>query len=327
MHNHITIAVVEGDGIGKEVIPASVTVLDTLSLDIEKVPIEIGYGKWERTGSAITEEDFEILRSCDCMLFGAVTTPPDPDYRSVLVQIRQGFDLYANIRPIRSITNDRKIDFTIVRENTEGMYSGVEEVFSDAVHSTRVITRRGSERIAEYACSLARDKRLTIVHKANILKSCRLFREVCIGIAERNGVQWEDMLVDSTAHRLVLDPERFEVIVTTNLFGDILSDMSAALIGGLGVCASANIGDDYAMFEPVHGSAPDIAGKGLANPIATIMSLAMMLEWRGMERESSVVTGAVLNSVSLGMTTPDLGGRFSTAEVAAEVAKRVEEGL
>lgn len=327
MHNHITIAVVEGDGIGKEVIPATVTVLDTLSLDIEKVPVEIGYGKWKRTGSAIAEEDFDILRSCDCMLFGAVTTPPDPDYQSVLVQIRQGFDLYANIRPIRSITNDRKIDFTIVRENTEGMYSGVEEVFSDAVHSTRIITRRCSERIAEYACSLARDKRLTIVHKANIMKSCRLFREVCIGIAERNGVQWEDMLVDSTAHRLILDPERFEVIVTTNLFGDILSDMSAALIGGLGVCASANIGDDYAMFEPVHGSAPDIAGKGLANPVAAIMSLAMMLEWQGMEQESGVVTGAVLNSVSLGMTTPDLGGRFSTAEVATAIAKMVEDGL
>jgi len=326
MH-HPKIAVVEGDGIGKEVIPAALQVLDALSLDVEKVPVEIGYGRWERTGRAITEEDFEIFRSCDCIFFGAITTPPDPEYQSVLVQIRRRFDLYANIRPIKDMTNGSNIDFTIVRENTEGMYSGIEHVFPDAVYSTRVITRRGCERIAAYACSLAHKKRLTIVHKANILKSCWLFRDVCIDIADQNGIQWEDMLVDAAAHRLVLDPERFEVIVTTNLFGDILSDMSAALIGGLGVCASANIGTDYALFEPVHGSAPDIASRGLANPIAAIMSLAMMLRWYGAIREADAVEAAVSEVVSRGITTPDIGGRRSTTEVADAIVRVVEENL
>ncbi|HIE32194.1 MAG TPA: NAD-dependent isocitrate dehydrogenase [Methanosarcinales archaeon] len=319
------VAVVEGDGIGKEVVSAALKVLDALSLDIEEVPVEIGYGKWKRTGKAITEDDFDIFESCDCIFFGAITTPPDPDYKSVLVRIRQKFDLYANIRPIKGMGVGENIDFTIVRENTEGMYSGVEQVFPDAVHSTRVITRRGSERIAEYACSLARGKRLTIVHKANILKSCRLFRDVCIGVADRHKILWEDMLVDAVAHRLVLDPERFELIVTTNLFGDILSDMAAALIGGLGLCASANIGEDYALFEPVHGSAPDIAGKGLANPVAAILSLAMMLKWFGRVEESDAVHDAVSRVLAGGITTPDLGGRYSTAEVAEAVAAAIEK--
>ncbi len=339
--NRMKIAVVGGDGIGKEVVPAALQVLDVLSLDIEKVPVEVGYGKWKRTGRAITEDDFDLFRSCDCIFFGAITTPPDPDYKSVLVQIRREFDLYANIRPVKGMGGGKNINFTIVRENTEGMYSGVEQVFPDAVHSTRVITRKGSERIAEYACLLASGdrggsggwggdrrkhlKRLTIVHKANILQSCRLFREVCIGVADRRGIPWEDMLVDATAHRLVLDPERFELIVTTNLFGDILSDMAAALIGGLGLCASANIGENYALFEPVHGSAPDIAGKGLANPIAAILSLAMMLKWCGRAEESDAVHDAVSRVTAAGIVTPDFGGRCSTMEVAEAVAAAIEE--
>jgi methanogen homoisocitrate dehydrogenase len=332
--SRMKVAVVEGDGIGKEVVPAALRVLDAFSLDIEEVPVEIGYGKWKRTGKAITDDDFNIFESCDCIFFGAITTPPDPSYKSVLVRIRQQFDLYANIRPVKGMGSGNNIDFTIVRENTEGMYSGIEHVFPDAVHSTRVITRRGSERIAEYACLLARGnkghegnnrKRLTIVHKANILRSCRLFREVCIGVADRRKILWEDMLVDATAHRLVLDPERFELIVTTNLFGDILSDMAAALIGGLGLCASANIGEDYALFEPVHGSAPDIAGKGIANPIAAILSLAMMLKWCGKAEESDAVHDAVSRVMAAGVMTPDLGGRCSTAEVAEAVAAAIEK--
>lgn len=326
MH-HPKIAVVEGDGIGKEVIPAALQVLDALSLDVEKVPVEIGYGRWKRTGRAITEEDFDIFRSCDCIFFGAITTPPNPEYQSVLIRIRRRFDLYANIRPIKDITNGSKIDFTIVRENTEGMYSGIEHVFPDAVYSTRVITRRGCERIAAYACSLAQKRRLTIVHKSNILKSCRLFRDVCIDIADQNGIQWEDMLVDATAHRLVLDPERFDVLVITNLFGDILSDMSAALIGGLGVCASANIGADYALFEPVHGSAPDIAGRGIANPVAAVMSLAMMFRWYGRIEEADTVEAAVSDVISRGIRTPDIGGRYSTTDVADAIANVVKEKL
>ena len=278
------IAVIPGDGVGKEVIPAALSVLDYFGHDIEKIPLEIGYGRWERTGCAIADEDIAIIRQCDCVLFGAITTPPDPDYRSVLVRLRKELDLYANIRPFSPLKKVRlpcskSFDFIIVRENTEGMYSGVEELHDNVAYTTRVITRKGSERIAEKACALAktRKKQITIVHKANVLKSDSFFRDICTGVAKKNGISYNEMLVDSMAYDLILRPERYDVIVTTNLFGDILSDEAAAISGGLGLCPSANTGDRYALFEPIHGSAPDIAGKGIANPIAAILSVRMML--------------------------------------------------
>ncbi|MDP2845749.1 MAG: isocitrate/isopropylmalate family dehydrogenase [Candidatus Methanoperedens sp.] len=325
------LAVIPGDGIGREVIPAALSVLDAFGMDIEKVPLDIGYGKWEKTGSALTDEDMAIIKECDCVLFGAITTPPDPNYKSVLMRLRKELDLYANIRPFVPLEKvtlpcGKKFDFVIVRENTEGMYSGVEELHEDAAYTTRIITRKGSERIAERACMIAneRKKRLTIVHKANVLKSDSFFRDVCITVVKRRGISYNEMLVDAMAYDLILNPQKYDVIVTTNLFGDILSDVAAAIAGGLGLCPSANIGDRYALFEPIHGSAPDIAGKGIANPIAAILSVRMMLEWMGRTKEAIAISRAVDEVLKEGIKTPDLGGSCSTADVAKAIARLVK---
>lgn len=326
------LAVVEGDGVGKEVIPASIKVLDALSLDVEKVSVELGYGKWEKTGSAITDEDIVILKECDCVFFGAVTTPPDPNYKSVLLTIRKELDMYANIRPIRPLPSVKGIhdrndfNFIIVRENTEGLYSGIEEIGNDVSSTKRVITRKGSKRIADYACKLAKSRtnKLTIVHKSNVMKSDKLFLDVSRQAAIDAGVVHRDELVDSFAYNLITSPWNYDVIVTTNLFGDILSDMSGALIGGLGLLPSANIGEKYAFFEPVHGSAPDIAGKNIANPIAAILSLKMLLEWHGDLAEAAIVEEAVDAALNMGICTPDLGGKHSTSDVGEIIAKYIK---
>ncbi len=317
------LAVVPGDGIGREVVPAALEVLDAFGLDIDKIHLDIGYRKWEKTGKAITDEDMDIIKKCDCVLFGAITTPPDPDYKSVLMRLRKELDLYANIRPFSHLKNVRlpcakEFDFVIVRENTEGMYSSIEELHEDVAYTTRVITRKGSERIAESACSIAkaRKRHITIVHKANVLKSCSFFRNISIDVAKRNGIAYNEMFIDAMAYELVLRPAKYDVIVTTNLFGDILSDVAAAISGGLGLCPSANVGEHYALFEPVHGSAPDIAGKGIANPIAAVLSVKMMLEWAGRMEEATVIGRAVDSVLQGGIVTPDLGGSYSTADVA-----------
>lgn len=327
------LAVVEGDGIGKEVIPAAIEVLDALSLPIEKVPVELGYGKWEKTGSAITDEDLEILKECDCILFGAITTPSDPNYKSVLLTIRKELDMYANIRPIkpidgiRGVTGRNDFNLVIVRENTEGMYSGIEEIHEDVAYTKRVITRKGSARIAEYACKLAKNRknRMEIVHKSNVLKSDRLFLDVCRQTALSQQVEYHDTLVDSMAYNLITHPNRYDVIVTTNLFGDILSDMAAALVGGLGLVPSANIGKKHAFFEPVHGSAPDIAGKSIANPIAAILSMKMMLEWYELTDKAKIVQDAIEYVINQNNVTPDLGGKATTSEVGQAITNRVKQ--
>ncbi|MBC7086432.1 MAG: NAD-dependent isocitrate dehydrogenase [Methanomethylovorans sp.] len=327
------IAVVQGDGIGKEVIPAALEVLDALSLPIEKVPVELGYDKWKKTGYAITEDDLDILKECDCILFGAITTPPDPAYKSVLLTIRKELDLYANIRPIKpidgimGITERNDFNFVIVRENTEGMYSGIEEIHEDVAYTKRVVTRKGSERIAEYACKLAkkRQKRLEIVHKSNVLKSDKLFLDICRHTADIHNVEYHDTLVDTMAYNLIAHPNRYDVIVTTNLFGDILSDLAAVLVGGLGLVPSANIGKKHAFFEPVHGSAPDIAGKGIANPIAAILSMKMMLEWYQLTDLARLVQDAIEYTINQNLVTPDLGGKATTNEVGEAIAARVKQ--
>jgi methanogen homoisocitrate dehydrogenase len=327
------IAVVEGDGIGKEVIPAAIEVLDVLALPVEKVPVELGYAKWEKTGSAITDDDLAVLKECDCILFGAITTPSDPTYKSVLLTIRKELDMYANIRPIKPIdgivgvTGRSDFNLVIVRENTEGMYSGIEEIHEDVAYTKRVITRKGSARIADYACKLAKSRqhRLEIVHKSNVLKSDRLFLDVCRQTASSYHIDHHDTLVDSMAYNLITHPNRYDVIVTTNLFGDILSDMAAALVGGLGLVPSANIGKGHAFFEPVHGSAPDIAGKGIANPIAAILSMKMMLEWYELNHQAKLVQDAIEFAINQNMVTPDLGGISTTREVGNTIAERVKQ--
>jgi methanogen homoisocitrate dehydrogenase len=326
------LAVVEGDGVGKEVIPAALGVLDAFELDVEKIPLELGYGKWERTGSAITDEDIDTLKDCDCVLFGAITTPSDPNYKSVLLTIRKELDMYANVRPIRPLPSVKGIydrtdfNYIIVRENTEGLYSGIEEIGEDVCTTKRVITRKGSKRIADYASKLAgsRTNKMTIVHKSNVMKSDKLFLDVCRQSATDAGVMHNDELVDSFAYNLIQNPWNYDVIVTTNLFGDILSDMSGALVGGLGLLPSANIGEKYAFFEPVHGSAPDIAGRNIANPLAAILSLKMLLEWHGDMAEAAILEEAIDTSLNLGICTPDLGGKSSTSEVGEFLANYIK---
>lgn len=317
----VKIAVVEGDGIGKEVIPVAVDILTLLHPDIELFPVVVGYGRWEKTGVAIDEEDLNLLGSADAILFGAVTTPPDPEYKSVVVQIRRGLDLYANVRPIRG----KDFDIIIVRENTEGLYSGIEKIEDDQACTLRCISRRGSERIARYACTCAaaRRRELTIGHKANVLKSDVFFRDICIEEAKAAKITFKDSFIDALCFDVLQHPERYDVIVTTNMFGDILSDVASYLVGGLGLLPSANIGHDHALFEPVHGSAPDIAGKNVANPVAAIRSAAMLLSHIGSQDSAELVEKAIRNVMARGIRTCDLGGTAGTDEFGREVYREL----
>ena len=318
----VKVAIVEGDGIGHEVIPVARDILAALRPDFEFFDVEVGYGVWERTGCACGEEAMADLRSADVILFGAITTPPDPDYRSILLQIRHDFDLYANVRPIQG----GDVDIVIVRENTEGLYSGIEWAEADRACTVRVVTRQGSERIARYACTLARSRRhLTIGNKANVLKSDCLFVEICMAEAARADVPCKACYIDALCLDVLMHPDRYDVIVATNIFGDILSDTAAYLVGGLGMLPSANIGERHALFEPVHGSAPDIAGRNVANPIAAIRSAAMLLDHIGDPASAAVVEEAVRRVVDAGVRTADLGGIVGTREFGAAVFREVEQ--
>lgn len=319
------VAVLPGDGIGKEVVPVAVDVLKAVMPEAEYVPVDVGYERFIRESTAMSPEDLNTIKECNGILFGAVTTPPKKCYKSVILTLRTELDMYANVRPFRSCAiSPYRVDFTIYRENCEDLYCGMEDVSDDRVLSTRKITRHASERIARAACRKPGIRKLAIVHKANVLRSCELFRDVCRGVAVEMGVPYEEVLVDTIAYNLIKDPSRYDTIVTTNLFGDILSDEAAALIGGLGLSPSANVGDHYALFEPVHGSAPDIAGKGIANPIAAVLSAKMLLEWSGHPVEALRVQQAVDKTIADGIFTPDIGGAYHTADVRSSLLKFLE---
>ena len=329
------IALIEGDGIGHEVVPLGQRLLQATGLSFEFVRAEVGWETFQRLGIALPEETLATVAACDAVLFGAVSSPlsPVPGYKSPIVGMRRHFDLYANLRPVLSqpiASSQQGIDMMIVRENSEGLYSGRERTDGNEAVTERVITRRGSERIVRLACQIAetRRKRLTIVHKANVLRAtCGLFREVAFQVASAfPNLQVEEMLVDTAAMRLITEPRRFDIIVTTNLFGDILSDEASALVGGLGIAPSANIGEHAAIFEPVHGSAPDIAGKGIANPIATFFACAMLLDRLGEGQIAERVRSAVTRALAQGPWTPDLGGKATTADVAGAVIDNLVKG-
>jgi len=310
------IAVVEGDGIGKEVIPVAREILGAVRPDLDFFPLEVGYGRWERTGEAITSADIRALKEADAVLFGAVTTPLDPNYQSVVVRMRKDLDLYANVRPVKG----NAADIVIVRENTEGLYAGVEEVGPDRATTLRVITRKGSERIARFACGLAKGRRhLTIGHKANVLKADTLFRDICISVSKEAGVTYHEKFIDALCLDVLQHPRDYDVIVTENMFGDILSDVAAYLVGGLGMLPSGNIGDRHALFEPVHGSAPKHAGKDTANPIAAVRSGAMLLEHLGDRENATRIDGAVEQVLASGVKTRDLGGKAGTKEMGKAI--------
>jgi methanogen homoisocitrate dehydrogenase len=305
------IAVVEGNGIGHEVIPVAQKVLERLRPDLEFFTVEIGYDRWERTGSAISDEEIVALSSADAVLFGAVTTPPAPEYRSCVVAIRKALDLYANVRPVKG----DGFDIVIVRENTEGLYSGIERIEEDRATTLRVLTKKGCERIARYACRLAGGRKLlTVGHKANVIKADILFRDICLAEAKKANVPCNERFIDALCLDLLLHPAAYDVVVTENMFGDILSDAAAYLVGGLGMLPSANIGERNALFEPVHGSAPDIAGKNIANPVAAVRSAAMLLEYIGDASSARKIEKAVATLLKNGVKTRDLGGNAGTRE-------------
>ena len=315
------IAVVEGDGIGHEVIPPVREMLAMLRPDIEFLEIEAGYGRWQRTGDAITDDDIAALRTADAILFGAITAPPAPDYQSVIVRIRKELDLYANIRPVKG----SRADLIVVRENTEGLYSGIEKIEKDTACTVRCITRKGSERISRYACMLAtRRRNLTIGHKANILKSDVFFRDICMEEAHKAGVWVRECYIDALCLDVLLHPEKYDIIVTTNLFGDILSDVAAYLVGGLGLLPSGNIGENHALFEPVHGSAPDISGQDIANPIAAMRSGSMLLAHLRDEPSAALIDQAIEAVLGKGIMTRDLGGTAGTRDFSRAVREELE---
>lgn len=316
------IAVVEGDGIGHEVIPVARNVLAVLHPEYEFFPVEVGFGMWERTGCPCADKEIDALKAADAILFGAITTPPMKDYQSVVLRIRKALDLYANLRPVKADA----FNIMIVRENTEGLYSGIEESCPDRATTLRVVTRKGTERIVRSAIRLSqrRKGRLTIGHKANVLKSDVLFRDICISEAKSAGIVYNDKYIDALSLDILQHPDSYDVVVTTNIFGDILSDVASYLVGGLGLVPSANIGDRYALFEPVHGSAPDIAGRNLANPIAAIRSASMLLDYLGDREGAGQIEMAIDHTLSCGIRTRDLGGSAGTREFGEAVVRVLE---
>jgi 3-isopropylmalate dehydrogenase len=336
----VRIAVIKGDGIGPEVVDSALRVLKAAaakySLAIEFTEVEAGDTALSRYGEAMPSRYWGIIEASDAILKG----PVGESAGEVVVKLRRGLDLYANIRPARVYPGVKAlregVDLVIVRENTEDVYVRAEYMItSDVAVALRVISRRASERIARVAFELAKSRRgkVTVVHKANVLTvTDGLFRSVAREVASRYpNVKVDEMYIDSAVMDMVRRPQDFDVILTTNLYGDILSDIAAYVTGSIGLAPSANMGDSKAMFEPVHGAAFDIAGKGIANPTATILCASWMLKWWGSRvgdgkytTAGNAIEKAVLDTLSSGAKlTPDLGGNATTAEFADEVIKRI----
>ena len=330
------IAVIRGDGIGPEIMDATLHVLEGLNLGLEYEFVEAGLAAYEKTGELLPAATLEAIARTRVALKSPLTTPVGEGFSSINVELRKRFDLYANVRPAISFPNTKSrysdIDLITVRENTEGAYIGEGQNVSadgETATLTQRVTRKGSERIVRYAFDLARRlgrKKVTVVHKANILKSTSgLFLKVAREVAALYpDIQCNEMIVDNTCMQLVMRPEQFDVIVTTNLFGDIISDLCAGLVGGLGLAPGANIGADAAIFEAVHGSAPDIAGKGIANPVALLLGAIQMLEHLGKVEEARRLRAAIIATMTAkDSLTPDLGGSGTTMTFAKAIASRL----
>jgi len=356
------IAVLPGDGIGREVIPEAQKVISSLSLDIEQIEVKCGSQYYSETGTPWEKGGFEICKETDAILFGAAGWPGvkyangETPASDVIFSMRFGLDLYANVRPTKLYPNVKhkisgkfeqvwkpeNVDFVIVRENTEGLYSRARGMLErggekELAIDTRVITRKGCERVIEFAFKLAekRRRKITCVDKSNVTQGCKLFRQIFFEISKKHevhGVSTECAYIDAFALSIMREPEKYDVAVTTNMFGDIVTDLASVLQGGLGLAPSANIGDKHAMFEPVHGSSPDIAGKGIANPIAAILSACMMLDYLSekhsdskLKRASKAIENAVVETLSEGICTFDIGGNSKTKEVGDSIAKKCEK--
>ncbi|VEU20447.1 DEKNAAC101279 [Brettanomyces naardenensis] len=353
----LTIGLIPGDGIGREVIPAGKQVLQALpsqfGLNFEFVDLNAGFDYFKKTGTALPEETVQILKqSCDGALFGAVSSPTTKvaGYSSPIVALRKKMGLYANVRPVKWVEGvGRPVDMVIVRENTEDLYIKEERIFEKdgqkVAEAIKRISENASKKIGKIALEIALKRQkvrelggsslhtspsITVVHKSNVLSvSDGLFRETVKGVyqsdlARYGSIEYKEQIVDSMVYKMFRQPEEFDVVVAPNLYGDILSDGAAALVGSLGVVSSANVGDDFVIGEPTHGSAPDIEGKGISNPVATIRSTAMMLEFMGYQEPAAKIYAAVdANLKENKVVTPDLGGNSTTQEVVEDIIKRL----
>ena len=332
-----TITVIRGDGIGPEIMDATLYVLDAMKLGLAYEFADAGLVAMEKTGELLPEATMDSIRKNRVALKSPLTTPVGGGFSSINVELRKRFDLYANVRPAKSFPNTMTrfpsdVDVITVRENTEGAYSAEgQETADDGQSATSITrtTRKGSERIVRYAFDLARKtgrKKVTVVHKANILKSTSgLFLKTAREVASLYpDIQCEEMIVDNACMQLVMRPEQFDILVTTNLFGDIISDLCAGLIGGLGLIPGANIGTDTAIFEAVHGTAPDIAGQGKANPCALLLGASQMLDHLGMPKDAARLRAAIVATMEAkDNLTGDLGGTGTTMSFANAIASRV----
>ncbi len=349
------IAWMPGDGIGRDVLDATKIVLDALSFDAEYIPAEIGWDCWEKYKNPLPDKTIEILKESKCAMFGAITSKPNvPGYRSPIVKMRQLFDLYQNLRPIKAYegnpTNYREgIDMVIFRENTEDLYSGIEfpaplpeefrklikdkKIPEDAGISCRMISKTGSERIARAAFEYAKKKgrkKVTVVHKANVIRvTDGIFLEAVRNVAKNYpDIKLDDANVDAVTMWLIKNPLDFDVVVTTNMFGDIISDEAAQLVGGMGFASSGNIGDKFAVFEPTHGSAPKYAGMYKVNPIAAILAAKLMFDWLGETATANAIEQAVVEVVKEAkVRTYDMKGTNTTLEVGKAIAEKVAKKL
>jgi isocitrate dehydrogenase (NAD+) len=334
-----TVTLIPGDGIGPEITDAVVRILEAAGADIQWEHAKAGEGALKEVANPLPPETVEAIRRNRLALKGPLTTPSGTGFRSINVALRQEFELYSNVRPVRTLQTGGRyegVDIVLIRENTEGLYSGVEHYIGigndprAAAESVMLVTRFGVNRILRYAFDYAVKngrRKVTLAHKANILKYTQgLFLDMGREIAKEyeGRVEFEDRIIDATAMQLVLDPGKFDVIVCENMFGDILSDLIAGLVGGLGLAPGANIGESAAIFEAVHGSAPDIAGKGLANPSALLMAAVMMLAHMGMNETGRRITAALEATIREQDTlTPDLGGTGTTSTFADAVIRRL----
>ncbi len=326
------IAAIKGDGIGPEIVAAVVEVLEATGLEADWVYLDAGLDAVAKGLPAMPPETIEAVREIGIALKGPTTTPSGSGHTSANVALRKALDLFANVRPARTLPGvegpfaDRAIDVITVRENTEGLYAGIEyRPHPDVAQAVKVITRQGCRRLCEYSFEMARAQgrnRVTAVHKANIMKlTDGMFLEEFYAVAERfPNLNADEVIVDNCCMQLVIRPQTFDVLVTENLYGDIVSDLAAGLVGGLGFAPGANIGESCAVFEAVHGSAPDIAGKGVANPTALLLSAVMMLRHLGRHDQAARIESAVLRVLAeRKCLTADLGGGATTKQFAAAI--------
>ncbi len=329
------VTLIPGDGIGPEVTSATRKVLAAAGVVIDWEIVDAGQSAVEKSGATLPDETLEAIKKNKVALKGPLTTPIGGGYKSVNVELRKSLDLYANFRPVRSSLgisfHHSAIDLVIFRENTEDLYAGMEnEIAPGVAQGLKIITEKASRRIAKFAFDWAsKNNRKTVhaVHKANIMKkSDGMFLRSVRDIAkDYPNITYKEIIVDNCAMQLVMRPEQFDVLVLTNLYGDIISDLTAGLVGGLGLVPGANIGDTYAVFESVHGSAPDIAGKGIANPLATIASAVLMLRHLGEEKVAARIRAAItLLLAERRYLTPDLGGKHTTDEITDALIEKIK---